>query len=442
MPLIPPFFARHRVLIAICTCMAIAGSGIPQVSYYFLRNKCLAHLHVCSPDDEINVIAFGWWPDASALGIYLANPGGTVQFPPNYTERIQSPLIVKSRTAIVFKGPATIRAHATITLERDSAIVCPPAADAPNSGNAACVIREADNANLPAVVDLRGVNAVLSNVTVEGNRLKNPRGGVNIKVVGLRSRLDHVTSIGAATDGIQVGDAAIRNGGAGSKFEYVMSQMNGRNGLLLQNVADIFISDSEFENNKHNGVSAWNAGAIRFVQNDLGGNSEDGIDICGIAWHTERKGACGSLVADHPNSDGWIIIGNQFGGNGEDDISIDGWDSRTSSYVSMYHVIDGNEFTGGALRPNDSYDAVKIQDSGINVISDNVCYPRDGKTLYRYGIAISQTASHRELPDVIAANQVFHPGVAGFAVVSNTKLSGNNSQGLTPSSPGIVRMGH
>jgi len=86
--------------------ITVAASGFGPVSYYFLRNKVAAHLHLCAPDDNIRVAWFSLWPRSTALGLYLANPGGTVHLPPNYTATISSTLVVKGNEVLVFDGPA------------------------------------------------------------------------------------------------------------------------------------------------------------------------------------------------------------------------------------------------------------------------------------------------------------------------------------------------
>jgi hypothetical protein len=88
--------------------IAAAASGLGPVGYYFFRNKVLAHLHLCAPDDNIRVAGFRWWPRATALGLYLANPGGTVHIPPNYSETVSSPLVVNGNEVLVFDGPANL----------------------------------------------------------------------------------------------------------------------------------------------------------------------------------------------------------------------------------------------------------------------------------------------------------------------------------------------
>jgi hypothetical protein len=99
---------RTRLVPAAILVLAVVASGLGTVGYYFLRNKVAAHIHLCAPDDDIRVAWFSWWPRASALGLYLANPGGTVHIPPNYRETTSSSLLVKGNEVLVFDGPAQL----------------------------------------------------------------------------------------------------------------------------------------------------------------------------------------------------------------------------------------------------------------------------------------------------------------------------------------------
>jgi hypothetical protein len=103
-----PIGTKCRASIAAIIAISIAACAFGPVSYYFLRNKVLAHLHLCVPDDDIRLAWFSWWPRATALGLYLANPGGTVHIPPNYSETVSSSLIVKGNEVLVFDGPANL----------------------------------------------------------------------------------------------------------------------------------------------------------------------------------------------------------------------------------------------------------------------------------------------------------------------------------------------
>src|SRR5215469_2743816 len=102
----------HRTVFAVCfiviMILSVGVSGLGTVSYYFLRNKVLAHLNLCAPDDNVRLQWFRWWPRATALGLYLANPGGSIHIPPNFSETIRKTLIIKGNEVLVFDGPAKL----------------------------------------------------------------------------------------------------------------------------------------------------------------------------------------------------------------------------------------------------------------------------------------------------------------------------------------------
>lgn len=413
-----------RKLLIVCLILAGLGtSGAFSVTYYFMRNKVLAHMHLCAPDDNIKIQSFGWWPRAISVGMYLANPGGAVHLPPNYQKRLETPTIVKGDTSMVFDGPAQLEATAAITIQQNGSIVCPPAADMPNKGFASCVIREADNANLPALVDMVGINGVLSNVTVEGNREHNPHGGVNILVTGLRSRLDHVSAMYAPTDGIQVGYPGATPTAQASKLDHIMSGMSGRDGLYLTNTADVFVGDeSEFENSGQDGIQIQDAGTLRMSHIDVGGNHRFGIsDACVIG----NRGAAGILV-----------LATQFGGNAGGDIHIDGA-AGTSSQNNLVappgqckstrgNVIIGNQFissSGSQTRPGTA-DAISISDSGNNAITGNVIISPNGAVPYRTGIRLASLHS-QETPDTVTGNLINGTMSAPCLLAPTTYATGN-----------------
>lgn len=113
---------RQISILIFCTLLV---TGVLPVSYYFLRNKVIAHhTNLIHADDSIQVNWFRWWgypahaqghwyswkwnQKAMELGMFLANPGGAVHMPPNYTETLSANLVLKKSTALVFDGPATI----------------------------------------------------------------------------------------------------------------------------------------------------------------------------------------------------------------------------------------------------------------------------------------------------------------------------------------------
>lgn len=403
-----------RKLLIVCLILAgLGASGAYSVTYYFTRNKVLAHMHVCAPDDNIKIQSFAWWPRAISLGMYLANPGGAVHLPPNYQKRLDSPTIVKSDTSMVFDGPAQLEVTAPITIQQSGSITCPPAADPPNKGVASCVIREANNANLPVVIDMVGTNGVLSNVTVEGNRDNNPHGGAAIRITGLRTRLDHVSAIFATTDGIELGTPSAPSAQA-SKLDHIMAGSNGRDGLFVTNTWDVFVGvESEFENNGQDGIQIQDAGTVRMSHIDLGGNLRYGINVGCI---TGAHGASGNLVSN-----------SQFGANTGDDIHIDGWTANGPCKEAKGNVIFGNQFISapGNLRRANTADAISIADSGNNAITGNVIINPNGAVPYRTDIRIGPGHS-AEVSDTVTGNLLNGWATSPCDLAPSTYSTGNS----------------
>lgn len=405
-----------RKLLLVCLILAGLGvSGALSVTYYFMRNKVLAHMHLCAPDDNIKVQSFARWPRAISLGMYLANPGGAVHLPPNYQKRIDSPTMVKSDTSMIFDGPARLEVAVPITIQQGGSIECPPTADVPNKGFASCTLDEAANANLPAVVDIVGTNGVLSNVTVNGNREENPRGGAAIRITGLRTRLDHVNAIYAGTDGIQLGNPGGPPSAQASKLDHIMAEFNGRDGISVTNSWDVFIGEeSEFENNMQDGIQVVDAGTVRISHIDVGGNHHYGVsESC-------TKSSPGAAAGD-------LILATQFGGNRFDDIHIEGWAPDGPCKSTRGNAIIGNQFISSpsTKRTPNSVDTIFIQDSGYNAITGNVIFNPNGAVPFAVGIALGSAHAPEE-SDTVTGNVINGWGKAPCALAPTTYATGNS----------------
>lgn len=392
----------------------------------------------------------------------------------------------------------TYQVAATITIGQQASIECPPTADSPGAGYGTCLIQATAGSNLPVVLLLSGTNAVLSNVTVDGQQFAavqwvglvsggegysakpackvsgdgvgaqcsvdvdpasktigsltltsygrgythaavsitgeegrgasvvaavgpnlNPSGGVNIKVAGVRSRLDHVTSIHAPTHGIQIGDAATNNTAAATKLDHVISLFNSGDGIYGVNTTDVHLGgQSEIENNLGAGVDLSNCGAWRIVANDIGGNGTNGVEV---------TGTIDTALMHHSNSFGQMIIGNQFGNNAAHDIEIGGYDHKNGGYVSLYNTISENQFIGSQLRPPNTYDAIHIEDSGGNSVTANTVW-QGPPNAYRDGIGIYESVDGRELADIVASNATNGPKIP-IRIVKSTMLGANSENG-------------
>jgi hypothetical protein len=247
----------------------------------------------------------------------------------------------------------------------------------------------------------------------------NASAGANIKVLGVRSRLDHVNSIHAATHGIQIGDPTRNNVAAATKLDHVMSLFNSGDGIYGVNTTDAHLGgQSEVENNLGIGVNLFNCGAWRIVANDIGGNAAGGIKV---------EGTIDSVPTTHPNSFGQIILGNQFGNNGGHDIDIEGYDHMGRGSVSLYNTISSNQFIGSWLRVEGSFDAIHIEDSGANSITANTVW-QGPPSAYRNGIGIYESAQGRELTDTVASNTINGPKVP-ILIAESTLLGANDENG-------------
>lgn len=134
------------VVLTIAFSLTIFGP-IP-VGYYYIRNKVLAHhTHgLIKADDNINVNWFRWWPVKRAqLALYLANPGGAIHFPPNYTETLAADLTLKSNVMLFCDGPCIFTQNAFIVKApsgtHDFGFTCPFIHSATPAVNSGCTFQ-------------------------------------------------------------------------------------------------------------------------------------------------------------------------------------------------------------------------------------------------------------------------------------------------------------
>lgn len=222
----------------------------------------------------------------------------------------------------------------------------------------------------------------------------NPTGGANIAVLGVRSRLDHVTSEEAGTYGVQIGNAS-NNVAAATKIDHLMALENSSDGVHCQNTSDVYIGvQSEIENNAGNGIKYYNCGASRTEYADISGNLGDGIQISGVAT---------APVSAYSQT----IVGNQFGQNAGNDINIQAWDTAAATYVSLYDVIVGNQFIGSFLHVPNTASAIHVQDGGFNTITGNAISEGEGEAFkFKAGIDLNESAPARELADTVSGNSI------------------------------------
>src|SRR5438309_2234247 len=96
---------RHFLVWTIVVTLFVA-SGAPYLGYMLLRNKLLAHCSFIHPDDSVHMGYFGLMgrlPNMLSLGIWLANPRGTVYMPPGVYPQ-DTPFSLKSNLSLIGSG--------------------------------------------------------------------------------------------------------------------------------------------------------------------------------------------------------------------------------------------------------------------------------------------------------------------------------------------------
>ena len=310
-------------------------------------------------------------------------------------------------------GPVTLATKATIHVQARSSITGMPAAMGIGNFQSPSMIQAADGSALGAVVQLDGALSVLQDLTVDGNKKGAPQGGVAILVNQAgRVEMFRVTAQNAPTHGFQF-YSSDKNESCCAKLSKIMAISNGQAGLHLANTADVFISQSEFENNGTFGIELNNSPTARIDHSDLGGNAQDGIFMYGAA-------------SSPLQSNKEIIVGNQFGNNRRYDINIAGWDSKAKKHASTGNLISSNGFIGSATRPA-GYAAIYIVDSGENTIVGNTF---SATSAHPFSACVS-ISGDRELPDLVSGNYCAPSatgGKSGFTGTATTQFGDNRGK--------------
>lgn len=228
------------------------------------------------------------------------------------------------------------------------------------------VLRAADQANLfPALVQLGsgsdgdGTSACLQDLILDGNFQNGgtAKWGNGILIQGAAADLTRLSVLNSGGHGISIVSSSINN------LHKVFSGNNFACGLAVTNTNDTFVTQSQFEVNGTDGICLNNAGAFRISTSDIGGNTGNGINAFG-------------------GSTSEIIVGNQFGNNLKHDLFISGgWGAN---------VINGNQFIGSANRSSaDTYSAIFIDQSQNSSISGNFINMASGANRLHSGIRLN-----------------------------------------------------
>jgi hypothetical protein len=293
-----------------------------------------------------------------------------------------------------------------IYIQAKSSIAGLPSSQGIGMYQGATLIKAADQSNMPVVVEILGPLAVLQDVTVDGNRTRNSGDAAAVRVNSAnRSNLFRVTAQNAPGNGIEIYSKRASDSCC-AKLQQVMAIHNGRSGLAIIATGDVFISLSEFEENDGHGIEIDGGAGNRLQNSDIGGNRGDGLFL-----HGSRP-----LPASNN-----IIMGNQFGNNYQADLAIAGWEHGPSGNGNL---IIGNEFVGGIRRDGGKFEAIRIVDSGQNVIANNSFFAGKG---HHYRSCVTISGAH-QMRDQVTNNYCLAEqagGDAGFVVTQNTQTVGN-----------------
>lgn len=294
-------------------------------------------------------------------------------------------------------GPVVLTTNQVIKVQRSSSILGMPSAVDTTTSVFGSMIMQAPGSNLGAVVELDGGTNVLQDLTINGNKANNPVSGSDIFVNrASHVQLFRVSALNSNHNGILVysdrpgtdtNGNPTGNQSCCSKFLEISASGNAHAGLFLSNTADIYIATSSFENNSGNGIELSDSPTLRIENSDLGGNLADGIHMYGSA--------------DGISSNKQIIVGNQFGNNGQHDIEISG-------PYSAQNLISSNEFIGSKRRQS-GYDGIHIENSGLNNIVGNTFFASSHP--FAACIHISNSQQMDQLVGNLCAEKISRPYV-------------------------------
>lgn len=285
-------------------------------------------------------------------------------------QSIQTPIQLGSNwdnSFTLLLGPATFVLSARITVGRNSAIKGTPTGShrwsTSNDSPRATVIRAASRANLfPAMILVGGTSvgdgtsAVIEDVNIDGNYPQqgtatwgngvfiDRAAAVDLNRVSVTRCGGHGISISSSKDS----DGKSSQESSVAKFSKVLAAVNNGCGLAITSTNDVFVTQSEFEDNKGDGVCVSNSGALRITNSDFGGNQGFGLNA-------------------FENSGALIITGNQFGNNSKNDLVISGgWG---------LNVISANQFIGSGRRLSSNvYSAIIMNSTTNTTITGNAIH--------------------------------------------------------------------
>ena len=180
--------AKTKKLLCIAVVLAVSTPflwGAGWVSYYALRNKVLAHYFHVAPDDHIEIKPWDWFPRSIQLGIWLANPGGTVTIPDG-DRTLAANLLLNKAVRTLWGHGETALGSFQVLITNDGAQIVGVRSFNTNNGTeftysgtgVAFDIGDGTNAIFDVTLKgfkLRTTGAAITSATAEGIRIRNDR---------------------------------------------------------------------------------------------------------------------------------------------------------------------------------------------------------------------------------------------------------------------------
>lgn len=296
----------------------------------------------------------------------------------------------------------------TIAFANWSALVGSPGSVQFVASQANTILRQANGTNGNPYIHGAGSNILFRDFAIDGNGSNNATGGADIDCLGARCQFQSISAINSPSHGLRLGDGTCcQNRGSGAKISNSHFVSNTGSGIFLNFTTDVWVMQTELDNNTRYGLEGLGIATARIIGNDVGGNTLGGILISGATAF---------------QSNGSIIQGNEFKNNLGIDLDIE---SDTGAPHANIATIAGNSFQGlGGAAAANTFAAIRSNGGGANSIAGNVI--QSIAPSYKYCINIAEPAGGQELADQIGINQCTGTfGTGAITTTANTHYTGN-----------------
>jgi hypothetical protein len=248
-------------------------------------------------------------------------------------------------------------------------------------------LKQGNGINAPSLITVLGNFVSIADLAIDGNfsaaQPNNPSAGPNIVInAAHRVEIHRVTTSNSRSHGLALMKSA------SPKIFMLMAEDNAGDGLFCSEGGDGFVSNSEFEANRKNGVELNTCPAWRIEHSDFGlnGSGHQGGDaFLAYALNASRPG---EIIGGFQ-----ILVGNQFGNNFNHDVRILGYDTTgRGGNTCTGSVMSANSFIGSEYRSKPNlFSEIALVDGGLNVVTGNFFQPSLPAHIEKSAIAITET---------------------------------------------------